>query len=57
MIRNNWSTASDPGFVDMAKRDFRFKPNALVLEKIRGFQVIPIEKMGRYPDRWVKEWR
>ncbi len=55
MIRNNWSTASDPGFVDMAKRDFRFKPNALVLEKIRGFKVIPVEKMGRYPDRWVKK--
>ena len=39
----------------MANRDFRFQPDAIVFEKIPGLEVMPVEKIGRYPDQWVRE--
>ncbi len=48
--RNNWSTKKDPGFVDYKNGDFRLKPNAAVFKKLKGFQPVPFEKMGRLPE-------
>jgi hypothetical protein len=39
-------TADDPGFVNLATRDFRLKPDASVFQRIPGFQPVPVEKMG-----------
>jgi hypothetical protein len=47
--RNNWSTKKDPGFVDYTNGDFRLKPDAAVFRKIKGFEAVPFEKMGRLP--------
>jgi hypothetical protein len=36
----------DPGFVDLARRDYRLKPDAKVFTLIPNFQPVPFEKMG-----------
>jgi hypothetical protein len=47
--KNNWATQKNPGLVDYANGDYRLKPTAAVFKKIKGFQPIPFEKMGRLP--------
>jgi len=42
----NWSTDQDPGFVDMAKGNFRLKPGSPVFRRLPGFQPVPFEQMG-----------
>ena len=48
---NNWKTDSDPGFYDLANRNYLLKPDAEVFKKIEGFEPIPFTRMGRYSDR------
>jgi len=47
---DNWSTDSDPGFVDAAGGDFRLKPNSAVFSRLPWFQPIPFDKIGLYAD-------
>lgn len=42
----------DPGFVDLAKSDFRLKPDSQVFKDLPGFQPIPFDKMGLYVDEY-----
>lgn len=44
---NNWVTDENPGFVDMVTKDFRIKENAELFRKIKGFESIPFEKIGK----------
>jgi hypothetical protein len=44
-------TNQDPGFVDMAKGDYRLAKNAPVLNRI-GFRPIPLEEIGLYQDEY-----
>ena len=60
-VDENWVTDTDPGFVDVAKGDFRFRPDAEVFERLPGFQSIPFEEMGLFadelrPDPPVEAW-
>lgn len=48
---NNWVTNQDPGFINLAKADFRLRPDAEAFKKIPGFKPVPFEKMGTYPKR------
>ena len=43
---------NDPGFVNMAKMDFRLKPDAQVFKDLPGFQPIPFEKIGLFTDEF-----
>jgi hypothetical protein len=45
-FQDNWETQDDPGFVDMAKGDYRLKPGAEVFKKIPGFQPGDCSQMG-----------
>lgn len=45
-LDNNYETDADPGFINFSKGDFRLKRQSIVWEKIPGFKVIPVEKMG-----------
>ncbi len=42
----NWTTAGDPGFVNGARGDYRFRRDAAVFKRLPGFKTIPFEKMG-----------
>ena len=42
----NWSTDSDPGFVNGAKGDYRLRSGAAVFMKLEGFASVPFERMG-----------
>ena len=44
--KDNWLTNEDPGFENAKEKDFRFREDAQVFEKIPGFNDIPFEKMG-----------
>jgi hypothetical protein len=52
--RDNWVTKEDPGFVNMANKDFRLKPDAKAYKMIPGFEPVPFEKMGIYKDVYRK---
>ena len=54
-VSNNWMTAEDPGFADMAKGDFSLSEKSIVFSKIPGFKPVPFEEMGMYKDSWIKE--
>ncbi|WP_068784716.1 Ig-like domain-containing protein [Paenibacillus phocaensis] len=43
---NNWVTAEDPGFVDLAGGDLSLRPDAKVFERIPGFPDIPFDQIG-----------
>lgn len=49
-LETNYITNEDPGFVDLEKRDYRFKPDAEVFRKIPGFIAPPFERMGPMDD-------
>ena len=44
--KDNWFPNEDPGFVNANEKDFRFREDATVFEKIPGFNDIHFEKMG-----------
>jgi hypothetical protein len=48
-------TNQDPGFVAMAKGDYRLAKNAPVLNRI-GFRPIPLEEIGLYQDEYRATW-
>jgi hypothetical protein len=47
-----WKTDSDPGFVNRAAGDFRFKPDAEAFKKLPGFKPGDISKMGLLEEPW-----
>lgn len=53
--KNNWITPKDPGFVDLAGKNYGLKPDAEVFQKIRGFEKIPFEKIGLHIDEYRRE--
>jgi len=46
----NWSTDSDPGFVDMNSGNVNFRSDAEVFRRIPGFKPLPVDRMGLYED-------
>jgi hypothetical protein len=46
----------DPGFVAMAKGDYRLAKDAPVLNRI-GFRPIPLEEIGLYQDEYRATWQ
>jgi hypothetical protein len=44
--QDNWSTANDPGFVDMKNGNYALKPDAEAFKKIPGFKPIPFDQIG-----------
>ncbi len=49
-LETNYITNEDPGFVDLENRDYRFREDAEVFEKIPGFIAPPVERMGPVED-------
>jgi hypothetical protein len=45
-VADNLVTASDPGFVNAAARNYTLRPDAEAFQKIPGFQPIPFERIG-----------
>jgi hypothetical protein len=45
-FRDNWETQTDPGFVDLAKGDYRLKADAEVFKHIPGFKPGVFWQMG-----------
>ena len=50
--KENWLTRSDPGFVDAGKMNFQLREDAIVFQKIPGFERIPFEQIGLYRDAY-----
>ena len=50
----NLSYDSDPGFVDMQKKDFRLKPDCKIFKDLPGFKPIPIDQIGLFVDDYRK---
>lgn len=50
----NMGYGTDPGFVNLAKRDFRLKTDAPLFKDLPGFQPIPVEKIGLFVDEYRK---
>lgn len=48
---NNWITNEDPGFVDINDPLKGFKPDAIVFERIEGFEDIDFQNIGSSLDR------
>ncbi len=53
--RDNWVSDRDPGFVGLAREDFRLRPDAEIFTRLPGFQRIPFEKIGLYGDELRKK--
>jgi hypothetical protein len=58
VVKNRWVTnqtdfvtATDPGFVNLAKGDFRLKKNSEVFTANPNFKPIPVENIGLLPNR------
>ena len=49
-IKDNWEGRSDPGFVDEKNGNFQLKENAPVLKKLKNFEIIDMNKIGRVSD-------
>ncbi len=52
-IEDNWDEG-DPGFVDLAARDFRLRKDAPVWKL--GFKPIPLDEIGLYEDETRASW-
>jgi Right handed beta helix region len=48
----NFVTATDPGFVNAAAGNYALKPDAVVFQKIPGFELIPFDKIGLQKDEY-----
>jgi hypothetical protein len=48
----NVTYTQNPGFVDMAGRDFRLRPDSRIFRDLPGFKPIPFEKMGLFVDEF-----
>ena len=48
--RENWVTRTDPGFTDIAGRNYQLRPDAEVFRRIPRFEPIPFGRMGLYAD-------
>jgi alpha-L-fucosidase 2 len=53
-FKNNWSTETDPGFVNMAEGNFALTEDASVYTQIPGFEPVPFSRMGLFTDPWRK---
>lgn len=51
----NMTYMDNPGFVDLAKMNFKLLPNALLLKDLPNFKPIPVEKIGLYIDAYRKK--
>lgn len=51
VAENNLSVTSDPGFYNLAERNYLLRPDSMVYEKIPGFEPIPFTRIGRYGER------
>jgi hypothetical protein len=45
-VQDNIQMDQDPGFIDLANRDFRLRPDSLLRRKLPSFETIPIRKIG-----------
>ena len=45
-MKDNWVADRDPGFVDAARSNFALRADAVVFQKIPGFERIPFEQIG-----------
>jgi hypothetical protein len=50
----NMTYTSNPGFVDIAKMNFKLLPNAELLKDLPNFKPIPVDKIGLYLDEYRK---
>ncbi|MBO5453124.1 MAG: right-handed parallel beta-helix repeat-containing protein [Clostridia bacterium] len=50
-VENNIQYKSDPGFYDLANRNYLLKPDAQVYKDIPDFTPIPFTRMGSYTER------
>jgi hypothetical protein len=48
----NMTYTEDPGFVNMAKRDFRLRPDSRIFRDLPGFKPIPVDKIGLFVDEY-----
>ncbi|MDX6765214.1 MAG: discoidin domain-containing protein [Candidatus Methylacidiphilales bacterium] len=48
----NKEYTTDPGFVDFAADDFRFRPDSRAFTDLPGFQAVPLEMAGLYNDEY-----
>ncbi len=48
----NINYATDPGFEDMAKMNFKLKPSSQVFKDLPDFKSIPMDKIGLYKDEY-----
>lgn len=46
-VENNYATNEDPGFVDMANKNYQLKADSVVFTQIPGFKNIDFSKIGR----------
>ena len=53
VIKDNYSTSSDPGFVDAANGNYMLKEDSPVFDKI-DFKQIPATRIGMYDERALK---
>lgn len=53
-VSNNWSTGSDPGFVDESRLNFALRDDSAVFEHVEGFEQIPFEQIGLRVDDYRK---
>ena len=53
--QDNFVTAQDPGFVDLAKGNFALRKDAEAYKRIPGFEKIPFEKIGLHLDEFRRE--
>jgi hypothetical protein len=51
-LQDNLVTADDPGFVDPARLDFSLRPDAVVFQRVPGFEAIPFRAIGLQRDRY-----
>lgn len=48
----NVTYTEDPGFVNLAKRDFRLRPDSRIFRDLPGFKPIPVDKIGLFVDEY-----
>ncbi len=49
-VESNLELKSDPGFMDMANRDYNLKADSYLFDQLPGFQALPFSRMGRIDD-------